>query len=238
MKLFLAILKLSLLIFIVAGLPMIVYFRFPEFFDHFKTMEGVNAYLEANKTMGMFVYLGLQIIQIVISIIPGQFIQVAGGFAFGFWISYLLSIAGIFLGSSIAFGLARTLGRGGVHLIFGEERMSRFISQLNSRKAFAIVFMVFLVPGLPKDLFTYAAGVSDFKYKPFMILALVARTPSLMVSLLAGAMINNESYIGVVVLVILTGLVFMGMSIKRKGLTTLVDKYYQKFNQYPEKKRN
>lgn len=230
MKLVLTILKLLLLIFIVIVLPLIVYFQYPEFFEQFRTMEGVNAFFEDNKTTGMFVYVGLQIIQIVISIIPGQFIQVAGGFAFGFWLSYLLSIIGIALGSSIAFGLARTLGKGGIHLIFGEERMSRFINQLNSRRAFAIVFIVFFIPGLPKDLFTYAAGVSDFKFKPFIILALVARTPALMVSLLAGSMINDQSYVGVIVLAAVTGLVFIGLSLKRKGLTNIIDKYYQKFN--------
>lgn len=232
MRFFLTILKLLLLIFIVVVLPLIVYFQYPEFFAQFKTMEGVNAFLEDNQLAGIFVYVGLQIVQIIISIIPGQFIQIAGGFAFGFWLSYLLSIVGIALGSSIAFGLARTLGKGGIHLIFGEERMTRFINQLNSRRAFAIVFIVFFIPGLPKDLFTYAAGVSDFKFKPFIILALVARTPALMVSLLVGAMINDQSYVGVIVLAALTGLVFIALSLKRKGLTNIIDKYYQKFNQY------
>lgn len=171
-------------------------------------------------------------LQIVLSIIPGQFIQFAGGYVFGFWVGYVLSIVGSAIGTSIAFGLARMLGRDGVHLIFGEERISKFVKQLNSRKAFAILFVLFLVPGLPKDLVTYAAGVSHFGYKPFLVLSLVGRTPALMGTLMMGSMLNKESYFGLIVLALGALIFCIILIIKRHDLTSYVDKYYNKFMKY------
>ena len=84
MRTFLSIAKLLLLAGIVIALPIYVYFEYPEFLNQFRTMEGVNAFLDRYQTASLFVYLGLQIIQIIISIIPGQFIQFAGGYAYGF----------------------------------------------------------------------------------------------------------------------------------------------------------
>ncbi len=232
MRAFLSIFNLILLTGIVIALPLYVYFDYPDFFDQFRTMEGVNSFLMEYQAASFFVYLGLQVLQIVISIIPGQFIQFAGGYAFGFWVGYILSIVGIAIGTSIAFGLARVLGRGGVHLIFGEERISKFVRQLNSRKSFAILFVLFVVPGLPKDLVTYAAGVSHFGYKPFLVLSLVGRTPALMGTLMMGSMLNKGSYFGLIALAVGALILCIFLFIKRHDLTSYVDKYYNKFMKY------
>lgn len=232
MRTFLSIFKLLLLACIVIALPIYAYFEYPEFFAQFRTMEGVNDYLDRYHTASIFVYLGLQVVQIVISIIPGQFIQFAGGYAYGFWLGYLLAIAGIAAGTSIAFGLARVLGRDGVHLLFGEERITRFVNQLNSKRAFAILFVLFAIPGLPKDLVTYAAGVSHFGYKPFLLLSLIARTPALMGTIMMGSMLNKESYFGLIVLGIGAAILCIFLWIKRHKLTSYVDKMYNKFIKY------
>lgn len=232
MRTFLSIAKLLLLAGIVIALPIYVYFEYPEFFNQFRTMEGVNAFLDRYQTASLFVYLGLQIIQIIISIIPGQFIQFAGGYAYGFWLGYLLAIAGVAIGTSVAFGLARVLGRDAVHLLFGEERITKFVNQLNSKKAFAILFVIFVIPGLPKDLVTYAAGISQFGYKPFLLLSLIGRTPALMGTIMMGSMLNEGSYFGLIALGAGALIVCIFLLIKRHDLTTYVDKYYNRFMKY------
>ncbi|GAB1475345.1 TVP38/TMEM64 family protein [Bacillota bacterium] len=229
MRAFLSIFNLIILTGIVIALPVYVYFEYPDFLNQFRTMEGVNLFLDKYQAASIWVYLGLQVFQIVVSIIPGQFIQFAGGYAFGFWLGYVLSIAGIALGTSVAFGLARVLGRDGVHLLFGEARISKFVHQLNSRKAFAILFVLFAVPGLPKDLVTYAAGVSHFGYKPFLILSLAARTPALMGTLMMGSMLNKESFTGLIILAVLTIVLCIVLIIKRHHLTSYIDRLYSRF---------
>src|SRR5690554_3033320 len=110
MRKFISIIKLIILLAIVIGIPAYVYFVHPEFLEQFYTTEGVNLFLERYKTVSIVVYTALQILQIVVSIIPGQFIQFAGGYAYNFWLAYLLSIIGIACGSIIAFYLSRFLG--------------------------------------------------------------------------------------------------------------------------------
>ena len=82
-----------------------------------------------------------------------------------------------------------------MYLIFGEEKITKFIDQLNSKRAFAILFVLFLIPGLPKDLITYAAGLYHIKLKAFLILSLIARTPALMGTLIMGSMLYDRSYL-------------------------------------------
>lgn len=229
MKILLSFLKLLLLVIIIVVLPTYVYFVYPELIDQFRTMEGVNEYLNNYKAASIFVYIGLQVIQIIISVIPGQFIQFAGGYAYSFWLGYLFAMIGIAIGTVAAFYLARILGRDAIHVIFGEEKITKFVNQLNSKKGFAILVVLFLIPGLPKDLVTYAAGVSEFRLVPFLILSLVARTPALMGTIMMGSMLHKESYFGLITLSILAIILCVLCFIKRHQLTAYVDKIYMKY---------
>ena len=227
MKRFLTILKFALLLFLVVVLPIYIYRQYPEWVDQFRTLEGVNAFLSQYKTISIFVYIGLQISQIAISVIPGQFIQFAGGYAYGFWFGYLYSVIGIGMGTAMTFFLARILGRDAMHMLFGEERISKFVNQLNSKRAISILFVLFIIPGIPKDLITYAAGVSEFRLRPYLILSMVGRSPALMGTIMMGSMLNKGSYMGLVILGFLTVVVFIVLFLKRHALTKLVDRIYR-----------
>lgn len=213
---------------IVIGIPIYIYLEYPEFIDQFRTMEGVNSFLARYKTIGVFVLIGLQVIQILLSVIPGQFIQFAAGYAYGFWFGYILAMIGIAIGTLITFYMARLLGKDAMHVIFGEARITKFVNQLNSKKAFAIILVLFLIPGLPKDLVTYAAGVSEFRFKPFLILSLAGRTPALMGTIMMGSMLHKGSYFGLIVLGIGAIVAFFICFIKRQQLTAYADYIYNK----------
>lgn len=224
----LSIAKLLLLLGILAGIPLYVYFYMPEFWAQFKTMEGVHSFLERYKTGSIFVYVGLQILQLIVAFIPGQFIQFAGGYAYSFWPGYFLSIIGTAIGTSLAFTIARLLGRDAIHVIFGEERISKFVNQLNSKRAFVIILILFIIPGFPKDLVTYAAGVSAIKLKPFLLLSLVGRTPAMMGTLMMGSMTRKGSYVGVIILAAIAVILFVLCIIKRKDLMKYMDRVYER----------
>lgn len=228
-RLVLAILKLVLFLGIVVFLPIYFTLTYPALLDQFRTMEGVNQFLDQYKTISIFVYIGLQISQIMVSVIPGQFIQFAGGYAYSFWFGYLYSIIGIGLGTALSFYLSRILGRDAMHLLFGEARITKFVHQLNSKKAFSILFVLFLIPGLPKDLITYAAGVSEFRFLPYLILSLIGRTPALMGTIMMGSMLNKGSYFGLITLSLLAIILCIILFLKRHQLTTLVDRIYIRY---------
>ena len=142
-KTFSAIFKLVLLLVILIGLPLYIYFFQRDFINNFSNQENIEVFLNEYRAQSVFIYIGSQILQIVICIIPGQWLQFAAGYMYGFWLGYLFSLAGAFLGTIITYYVAKILGHDAMHLIFGEEKIQKMLVSLNSKKA------VVLVPHIP-----------------------------------------------------------------------------------------
>ena len=222
------ILKFALLLLIIIGLPLYIYFFEPQLIDSMSSMENVNALFEHYHAESILVYIGAQILQIIICVIPGQWLQFVAGYMYGFWLGFLYSIIGAAIGSVVTYYLAKLLGRDAMHLIFGEARINEFIHKLNSKKAIVIVFLIFLIPGVPKDLCNYAAGISEMKLKPFLIVSLVGRSPGMMGSLLIGRQIEAGNYTGAIVVAAVAVVLCVVGIIMRKRLTGWMDKAYDR----------
>lgn len=227
-KVFTTILKLTLLLFILVGLPLYIYFYQPHMIERMSSIENVNAFFQQYKAQSVFVYIGAQIMQIVICVIPGQWLQFAAGYMYGFWLGFLYSLIGAAIGSVVTYYLAKLLGHDAMHLIFGEDKLNTFIHKLNSKKAIVVVFLIFLIPGVPKDLCNYAAGLSEMKLKPFLIVSLVGRSPGMMGSLLIGRQIEAGDYTGAIVIAVIAVALFITGILLRKRLTKWLDKAYDK----------
>lgn len=234
-KTVLSILKLLMLLAIIAGIPIAIYRMDPAFINEFRDLDTINAFLDRYAGIGGLVFIGLQILQIIVSVIPGQMIQLATGYAYIFWLAYLISIIGIGLGTILTFYLARFLGTDAMHVIFGEERITYFVNHLNSKKAYITLFILFLIPGFPKDLITYAAGVSEIRVLPFLILNLLGRTPALAVTILMGGMARTGSYTGMILLAVAVSILFLLCIVKRREIIAVSDSIYDKLSQ-PGKK--
>ena len=131
-------------------------------------------------------FIALQTAQVVIFALPGEVSQVAGGYLFGFVFGSLLSLIGVALGSAIAFWLTRRLGVRFVHRIAGPRTVAKFDRLMASPKFIGSLFLLFLIPGIPKDILCYVAGLSRLKFLPFLGLSLIARTPGIFGSSLIG----------------------------------------------------
>ena len=223
-----AILKLLLLLFILIGLPLYIYFFQHDIIDQFSSFEQVEAFFEEYKTESIFVYLGLQILQIIICILPGQGLQFAAGYMYGFWMGYVWSLIGAFIGTVITYYIAKILGHDAMHMIFGENRIQELLVKFNSKKAMILVFLFYLIPGLPKDLCSYVAGISEMKLKPFLIISLFGRSPAMMGSLLIGRLINTGGYTWAIIIAASAVILFMLGVMLRKHLLAWIDKAYDK----------
>ena len=153
------------------------------------------------------------------------------GAVFGFLPGLLISIAGAAIGATVTYYLARFLGRDAMHLLFGEERVQHYVERLNSERAYVIVFLIYLIPGLPKDLVCYVAGVSEMKYKAFLLLSTVGRIPGMCGSLLFGHMFIQENYTGMVVVGVVVVVILILCLIFREKLRSLVDRAYKKLSE-------
>ncbi len=223
-----SVIKLFLLFSIVIGVPIYVYFSYPELIDRFKSLDDINKLLKQYKTASIFIYIGLQVFQIVVSVLPGQALQFAAGYAYNFWFGFLYSIIGVSLGTVVTFYLARLLGKDALHVIFGEEKFSKFVHTLNSKRSFIVLFVIFLIPGIPKDIFTYAAGVSEIRIVPFLLLSLIARAPAMIGSIMMGNMFYNSSYFGLIILGAVAVILFVSGILHRDKLLIWTDRFYNK----------
>ena len=223
--------KFALLLIIIVGIPLYIYFCHHEVIDQVSSIENVQALFDEYKGYSILVYFLAQIVQIIICIIPGQWLQFAAGYAFGFWLGLLFSLIGATIGAFVSYYLAKLLGQGILYLLFDEDQMNHFIEKLNSKKAIVAVFVIYLIPGLPKDACSYAAGISNMKLKAFLIVSLIGRTPAMAGSLLIGNQVGIGSYtaaiiIGVAAVILcITGVIF------RNKITDLLDKVYDKLYQ-------
>lgn len=152
---------------------------------------------------GVLVFVLLQILQIVVAAIPGELFQVAGGYIYGAWIGTFYLVIGGVIGTVIAFYLARIIGFPLVKAMVSEENAQKINALMSSPKADIIVFILFIIPGLPKDVLTYVAGLTPMYPLKFFIISITARLPALFASAYIGANLQEQDYsdAGLVILI-------------------------------------
>jgi len=163
---------------------------------------------------GPLIYIAIHMVQIIVFIIPGEVVQVAGGYIFGTPLGTLYSVIGVVLGTLIAFMAARVLGFALIKLFIPKKTLEKFEFLINSPKSEIAMFALFLAPGIPKDALTYIAGLTPIKPLRFMVICTLARFPGLLGSAYIGAHLAKKNYwpaiiVGTLALVLfLLGLAF------------------------------
>ncbi len=97
--------------------------------------------------------------------------------------------------------------------------------KLNSRRAYVIIFLIYLIPGIPKDFTSYIAGISNIKIKPFIFISILGRSPGILESLLFGMFLAHRNYLGIAFLIIVSIIIMLFCYIKRDLLLKFIDSY-------------
>ena len=142
-KKIISIIQLCVLLGIVLGIPASIYFFNPGLLDNFTSVDKFESWISEYTGAGIIIYIACQIIQIVLSVLPGQVIQIAGGYIFGFPLTLLISVAGATIGTTITFYLTKLLGKNAIIMIFGEERFNRYANMMNTQRARIVIFLGF-----------------------------------------------------------------------------------------------
>ncbi|MBR3628899.1 MAG: TVP38/TMEM64 family protein [Oscillospiraceae bacterium] len=184
------------------------------------TEEGREQICESVRNYGAFapvIFMLLMAVQIVIAFIPGGPLELIGGMLFGGWLGLLYTVAGAVLGTLAVFFLVKCFGRPLVHLFVSEEKLQSFKFLQNEEKLELWVFILFLIPGIPKDMLTYLVPLTPMKGKHFIPLSVLARFPSLAASVLVGDSLADGRYrMCVVICVIAAVLCFVGYRLKNR----------------------
>jgi len=139
------------------------------------------------------VFIGIQALQVVVAPIPGDVTGLLGGFAFGQWLGFVYSTIGLTIGSLAAFWLGRRLGAPFVKKVTGPEVWRRLDFVVEAEGAI-LCFIIFLVPGLPKDTLCYLFGVSPLPFWVFALVSTLGRMPGTWVLSAGGAKAATAEY--------------------------------------------
>lgn len=154
--------------------------------EHFDSAENLKAYVESFGGSAPWVFGILQFVQVIASPIPGNVTTVAGGILFGFWKTLWISSAAVTAGSILAFALARAFGRPLVEGLIGRHITNKYLKIILAKQKVALIIM-FLMPFFPDDALCLIAGLSDIRWRFFILCVIITRIPGLAVAALVGA---------------------------------------------------
>ncbi len=173
--------------------------------------ENLKIKIQQNGPNGILLLLGLEAAQIFLPILPGEPIEILAGMCYGTFGGLIFIMLSVFIVTAMIFFMVRKFGRDFVYTMVSKEK----IQKIENSKLFThpkqieyIMLILFLLPGTPKDLLTYLAGLLPIKPSRFIVIATLARLPSIISSTYAGATLINGNwkigllmYVGIFVVV-------------------------------------
>jgi uncharacterized membrane protein YdjX (TVP38/TMEM64 family) len=218
--------KLSLFLFLVGGLTVLVYHL--DLIRLFFNKEHLLHFLDSFGPWASVVFVLLQAFQVVAAPIPGEVTGILGGYLYGPFLGILLSTIGLTIGSYVAFILARCLGRPFVERYVAPSTIARFDYLLHHKGVF-LVFLLFLLPGFPKDALCYLLGLGHLSTIEFLVIGGVGRLLGTILLTLEGNFLRLHQY-GMFYTFVAFGLIILLLALAYK------DKLERKFRQWYRKK--
>ena len=156
--------------------------------------------IEGLGIVGVLIMLFIQILQVFVAFIPGEPVEILMGVMYGTVGGLLLSLLGCAIGSSLVFLAMRKFGQPLFEFFFEKKQLDRFAFLKNSKKLELFTFILFFIPGTPKDVLTYFAPLTPIDFKIFLLITIFARIPSIITSTYAGSSILEGNIIKTVLI--------------------------------------
>ncbi|MCK4414744.1 MAG: TVP38/TMEM64 family protein [Candidatus Eisenbacteria sp.] len=181
----------------------------PALVDLFRDRQTLQTFLDRQGAWAPVALIALQVAQVVAAPIPGHLLAVASGFFFGPWLGTLYTVVGVGIGSTIALGLARWLGRPLIERMVPPGALAR-IDVWAAQRGPLFFFLFFLLPFLPDDLACFAVGLSPLPLLWMLLIIILARLPGHLIAAWIGATAERLPLAGWAVLLAAT-LVLVGL---------------------------
>ena len=184
--------KYTLMIIVIALIIGLIIYLFPVI-RNLSTPEGQLDFKNQVANMGILGYLalfGLQFAQIFLFILPGEPVEILAGMCYGGVGGLVFITISVFIITTIIFFAVRKFGRKFVYSFCSKERIDKIENSKlfkNPKKIEWIMLILFLIPGTPKDLLVYIAGLLPLKPLRFILISTFARLPSVISSTFAGS---------------------------------------------------
>ena len=205
-----------IVVFWFVGKPMLQFVSEPEQFREWVDSSGV---------WGRLAFIGMVMFQVFVAIIPGEPLEIGAGYAFGAVEGTLLCILATTLSSMAIFLIVKRYGMKFVTLFVTEEKIHSLKFLQNTHRLNLIAFLLFFIPGTPKDVLTYIVGLTPMRLRTWVLIATVARIPSVITSTIGGDALGTQNYLFAVIVFVVTALI--------SGVGVLA---YRKITQHHQKK--
>ena len=155
---------------------------------------------------GMLMLLGLEFVQVIVAFIPGEVVQLVAGMLYGPWLGSAIILVGCVCATAVIYELVHRLGQPFVEEVVSIEHLERFREFERSGKLAVMVFILFFIPGLPKDVFTYLVPLTSMPRRLYLIITTIARTPGVVMTSLAASNLAQGNYVQSVVFFAVLGI--------------------------------
>lgn len=193
---------------------LVAYFIGKPMMEHVSEPEKFREWVRGYGVFGWFLCIGMMVLQIVVAIIPGGALEIGAGYAFGVVEGTILCMIGSVVGSAIVFQFVRIFGVKLVEAFFPIEKIRELKFLHDEKKRDILAFVIFMIPGMPKDLLSYFMGLTTMRMKTWLIISTVARTPAIIVSTMSGNALGQKDYysamivLGILVLISIIGVIY------------------------------
>lgn len=194
-----------------AALIYFVKVNYGQYIEQYYNPETIKNWMLSFGSLSFLVFIFLQIIQVVLFFIPGEVVQGAGGYIYGTILGSVISLTGITIGAIITFLVARKFGDSLLLKILPRKDYEKAKTLIDKPKNRLMLFILYLIPGFPKDVLGYVAGITPIKLRWFILFSTIARIPGIVMSAYVGSSLYEKNYLVVlIVVVIMVGLLIAG----------------------------
>ncbi len=185
--------------------------------------EVLRAAIRDHRLLAPLLFITLQVLQVVIAPIPGEASGVLGGYLFGGWVSFAYSTIGLTLGSWLAFAIGRLLSDM-VRRRLEQAKIYQQFNHLVAKGDFVIPFVLFLLPGFPKDALSYLLGLSHMPLPVFLFITAIGRMPGTLLLSFQGAELQSGNYLRLAILLLITAAIAVPSYLYRHRILRRISK--------------
>ena len=167
----------------------------------------VETWVRKVGVLGWLAMFGVQMLQVVIAFIPGEPVELIAGALYGAAGGLALCTLGCVTASALIFLLSKRLGKSVLDSLFGAEKVKDWKWLYDSQRMELVTFILFLIPGTPKDMLTYVVGVTNMRVGKFLLISSLARIPSVLSSTMIGSSLRQGNWVLTLVVFIITTVV-------------------------------
>lgn len=184
--------KIGILFLVCLGIACLFLYR--PMIQIFTNIEIIKAIFGKHPFFGRIVIVLAMALQVIFIFLPGEIIEVFAGVMFGTIEGLILCLLGAFIGSYCIFVLVKKYGVYFVEKKIEKEALNEMAFLKNKQKLHLILFLLYFIPGTPKDILTYFMPLTNLSFQHFICITTLARIPSIITSTMGGSALSLQQF--------------------------------------------